>query len=168
MKRIILILTAVVLLSRCKTTKVIKTGVQKDSITTITKVITERDTIFKIEKDSALYNAYIKCVNKEPVLIVDTLEIVKYRKIKPKVSLNDGKLEVNCVKEAEELFFKWKQEYIKENTKTTTKETNIVEVPRQLTWWQKLFIRLGQIFIVVLIVYGFIKFNGLAIIKRFI
>lgn len=166
MRSIILII--LIVFSSCKSVKVIEKGVKKDSITTITKVITERDTILKIEKDSSLYNAYIKCVNKEPILIVDTLEIVKYSKITPKVSLNDGKLEVNCVKEAEELFFKWKQEYIKENTKTTIKETNVVEVPRQLTWWQKLFIKLGQIFIGVLIVYGFIKFNGLGIIKRFI
>lgn len=166
MRSIILII--LIIFSSCKSVKVIEKGVKKDSITTITKVITERDTILKIEKDSAFYNAYIKCVNKEPVLIVNTLEIVKYRKITPKVSLNKGKLEVNCVKEAEELFFKWKQEYIKENTKTTIKETNVVEVPRKLTWWQKLCIDLGKIFIGFIIVYGFFKIQNLGILKRFI
>ena len=88
-----------------------------------------KDTVFVIEKDSSMYQAYIDCVNGRPVLVERTPEYQphrttatepklkegKYLKI-PQVKLNNGLLTVNCEKEAQRLFAQWKEKYTAEIT----------------------------------------------------
>ena len=145
MKKILIILISLYL-TGCKTTKVIKTGIQKDSITTIIKKQIVRDTIYEIKKDSATLNALIKCINKKPVLIIDTVEVIKSKTLKPKIKLQGNNLTLTCEKEAEKLFKQWKHEYEETNTKikeTITPEPEYIE--KELSWWQKLFINLGKL-----------------------
>ena len=144
MKKISIILISLYL-TGCKTTKVIKTGIQKDSITTIIKKQIVRDTIYEIKKDSATLNALIKCINKKPVLIIDTVQVIKSKRLKPKIKLEGNNLTLTCEKEAEKLFKQWKHEYEETNTKTKETITEVIEVEKQLSWWQKLFINLGKL-----------------------
>ena len=145
MKKILIILISLYL-TGCKTTKVIRTGIQKDSITTIIKKQIVRDTIYEIKKDSATLNALIKCINKKPVLIIDTVQVIKSKTLKPKIKLEGNNLTLTCKKEAEKLFKQWKHEY--EETNTKTKEVITLEpeyIEKKLSWWQKLFINLGKL-----------------------
>lgn len=130
----------------------------KNETNKITEVII-RDTVFEVEKDSSFYKSWVECVNNKPVLkpletattptketsVKETKKPGKYLKT-PDVSLQGNVLEVSCEAEAQRLFFQWKEKFIQEQ-KTTTKTVVLppVEVPRELTWWQKLWIGLGKI-----------------------
>lgn len=116
------------LLTSCKSKPV--PGETKETI--IQKFETVKDTVLVVEKDSSYYSAYIDCVNGKPVLIQSQKQISDYnqknpgqtatapksvtgRSVKsPAVNLENGLLSVNCEKEAEKLFFKWKETYMKE------------------------------------------------------
>ena len=92
-----------------------------------------KDTVFVIEKDSSMYQAYIDCVNGKPVLKQSfedyqnqhpkTATAPKQKEGKdlkiPKVKLSkNGLLTVNCEKEAQRLFATWKEKYTAEITET--------------------------------------------------
>ncbi|MEQ3500597.1 hypothetical protein ABMY20_12640 [Tenacibaculum sp. SSH1-16] len=137
---------------------------------TETNKITEliiRDTVFEVEKDSSFYKSWIECVNNKPVLkpletastptketpVKETKKSGKYLKT-PDVSLHGNVLEVSCEAEAQRLFFQWKEKFVQEQ-KTITKTVVLppVEVPRELTWWQKLWIGHGKTSAFVLLVW---------------
>ncbi|GLB51709.1 hypothetical protein NBRC110019_07480 [Neptunitalea chrysea] len=114
----------------------------------ITKTITEtvHDTVFQVEKDSSYYRAYIDCVNGKPVL--KDPESKPGRKLKePKVNLDDqGNLNVDCEAEAEELFAQWKSTYEKEKIEI---EVPVI-VPAELSWFQKLYLTMGKLFLIII------------------
>lgn len=82
---------------------------------------------------------------------------------KTNVSLENGKLSVQVKTEAQKLFLKWKEEYIKENT-TREIVTPIpypvikpVEVPAELTKYQIFYLTLGKFVFWGIIVFVLIK-----------
>ena len=114
-----------------------------------------KDTVFVIEKDSSMYQAYIDCVNGKPVLVERTSEYQphrttatepklkegKYLKI-PKVKLsNSGLLTVNCEKEAQRLFATWKEKYTAEISETQKP----IYIDKELTTWQNIQLYTGKI-----------------------
>ena len=115
-----------------------------------------KDTVFVVEKDSSMYQAYIDCVNGKPVLrqsfedyqnqhpktaIVPLQKEGKYLKI-PKVKLyNNGLLTVNCEKEAQRLFATWKEKYTAEITETQKP----IYIDKELTTWQNIQLYTGKI-----------------------
>lgn len=115
-----------------------------------TKVITEKvhDTIFKIEKDSSYYQAYIECINGKPVLTEPKTETPGKSLNKPKVNLDGNKLTVECEKKAQELFAQWKSKHVVEET--------IIEVPievvKPLTWFQTTQIYCGRLLFIIIII----------------
>lgn len=113
---------------------------------TTTKEVQEviRDTVFVVEKDSSFYKAYIECVNGKPILKNPKASPGKKLK-EPKVKLNGNELQVDCQKEAQKLFYQWKERYIKENSQ---KEVRIpYAVPAQFTHFQVVQLWLGRIFL---------------------
>ena len=82
---------------------------------------------------------------------------------KTDVSLQDGKLTVQVKTEAQKLFLKWKEEYIKENTNRTIEipvpypVEKLVKVPAELTTFQILYLTLGKFVFWGLIVFVLIK-----------
>lgn len=121
-------------------------------VKTIEKV---KDTVFVVEKDSSMYQAYIDCVNGKPVLIesfedyqkkhpniaVSTkIKEGKYLKI-PQVKLNNGLLTVNCEKEAQRLFATWKEKYTAEISETQKP----IYIDKELTTWQNIQLYTGKI-----------------------
>jgi hypothetical protein len=122
-----------------KTTEIVKEITTKEII---------RDTIFKIEKDSSYYQAWIKCQNGKPIIQSPKITPGKYLK-SPRVIIKDSIIQIDCEAEAQQLVAKWKETYTKEKNQETI--TNTVLVERQLTWWQTSQIWLGRIFLSLLI-----------------
>ncbi|RQO37944.1 hypothetical protein DBR39_13740 [Chryseobacterium sp. KBW03] len=122
----------------------------------ITKTI--RDTIYKVEADNSYYEAYIDCINGKPVIRETTktqnkskpgviLEI-------PKVNINNGLLQVDCNKKAQELLKQWQEVYIKEHEQKTIYLDNPVYVDNPLAWYQTVQIWLGRIFLFITAIVG--------------
>ena len=109
--------------------------------TTTTKTITEtmHDTVFKIEKDSSFYQAYLECQDGK-VVTKNVTQSESGRNLKsPKVRIENNLLNVDCESEASELFAQWKSQYIQEMSNSTRQ---IPVVTNELTFWQELQIRL--------------------------
>ena len=122
-------------------------------IITNTKEVTHivRDTVFKVASDSSYYEAFIECQNGKPVL-KETPETTKNGKTgrslnKPKASIDGDKLKVDCYKNEEELHKKWEETYIKEHEQKPIYVPQNVYKDKPLTFWQKLQIWLGRIFL---------------------
>lgn len=122
-------------------------------VKTIEKV---KDTVFVVEKDSSMYQAYIDCVNGKPVLrksfeddqnnYPKSAEVPQRKAGKdlkiPKVKLsNNGLLTVNCEKEAQRLFATWKEKYTAEITETQKP----IYIDKELTTWQNIQLYTGKI-----------------------
>jgi len=125
---------------------------------------TIRDTIYKVEADSSYYEAYIDCINGKPV-IRETPQTKLNTKPgrtlqKPKATISGNKLNVDCYKNIEELHKQWEETYIKEHEQTPIYVDVPVEVEKPLTWFQKLQIWLGRIFL------GIISLGVLLLILR--
>jgi len=114
-----------------------------------TKIIKEtvHDTIFKIEKDSSSLEALLECQNGKVVIknIVQS-EPGSILKI-PKVRLSGNVLKVDCEAKAQELFAKWKDTYISQDTVTQLPPI----ITNELTDWQKLQIKFFRIYLVLTI-----------------
>lgn len=105
-----------------------------------------RDTVLTIEKDSSFYSAYIECINGKPVL-KESKALPKNRPGRslavPNVKLKNGVLSVDCHKEAEKMFFAWKEKFTQEwNT-----HNKPVPVPVKLTNFQIIKMTIGSIVI---------------------
>ncbi len=153
----IIFLTGALLLTSCKSKPVpVET---KETI--IQKTETVKDTVLVVEKDSSYYSAYIDCVNGKPILVQSQNQISDFNKknpgqtaklpqskagrsVKPPaVNLENGVLSVNCEKEAEKLFFKWRETYIKElqiNNKPVYRD-------KPLTTFQEVKLAIGNVVI---------------------
>ena len=134
-----------------------KSKLPEEKKTTYAKTIEKvKDTVFVIEKDSSMYQAYIDCVNGKPVLI-KSFEDYQYQNPKtatapkqkegkdlkiPKVKLSkNGLLTVNCEKEAQRLFATWKEKYTAEITETQKP----IYIDKELTTWQNIQLYTGKI-----------------------
>ena len=144
------------LLQSCKSKQV--PGEYKERITHKTEIV--KDTVLIVQKDSSYYSAYIDCVNGKPVLVQSQKQINDYnsknpanpatapksrsgRSLKPPViNLQDGILQVDCQKEAENLFFTWKETFVKE-WEVTHKPLPPVE--KELTTFQKVKLFIGNV-----------------------
>lgn len=129
--------------------------------TIIQKTETVKDTVLVVEKDSSYYNAYIDCVNGKPILVQSQKQIEDYntknpgqtakspqskagRSVKsPAVNLENGVLSINCEKEAEKLFFKWKETYMKESQISNTP----IYRDKPLTTFQEVKLAIGNLVI---------------------
>lgn len=119
---------------------------------TITVTETVHDTIFTIEKDSSFYRALLACQNGK-VVVANVVQAEPGRSLKsPRVRVENNKLYVDCELKKQELYAFWKSKQVKE---VEIKTIRITKYINQLTFWQKLQIWLGRIFIVVVGYYIF-------------
>ena len=141
MKKVVYIAIAGLLLIGCKA-KTVYLPSQTKLIET-TRIVHERDTTIQVEQDSSFYNAWIECQNNKPVL-KNPMSSKGSGKVKPpNVSLDSsGRLDVGCVTENIALRIKLKEL----ETQIKEKVTQTVEVAKPLSFFQKLFINVGQIF----------------------
>lgn len=140
--RIVIAILMIMLFSSCGAKRLAQSQVK--TITKEVKII-ERDTIIETKADSSYYRAWVRCVNNKPVFDEITKSKNKGALKAPKIVFKDSLLQVDCNLEAQDLLVEWKEKYIKEHE--VTKDTIYIEIPAELTWWQKLWLRLGQIFV---------------------
>lgn len=130
-----------------------KPTIQDGKIIKITETV--HDTIFKIEKDSSTLAALLECQGGK-VVFKNIIESESGRNLKsPKIKLSNNILKVDCEARAQEVLAHYKnthEQLYSYKNKTLTKE-----VEKQLSWWQKLEIWCGRLFLLILIGYT-IKF----------
>lgn len=131
---------------------------------TITQIV--KDTVYKVEADSAFYYAWIDCQNGKPILRNEQSAISNRQSAlanskksnkalqPPKVKLNGNRLEVECYQKAQELFKTWRETYIKENR--TTKQPVYIEKP--FRWYHKALMWTGGISLLLVALGAIIKF----------
>jgi hypothetical protein len=143
---------AVTLVS-CKSANVIP-PIKTETIKSITTKEVVHDTVFKTEKDSSYYRAWLECkdgkvVFKEPTNSNEKPRAKQGKYLKrPKITIKDNHLEVDCYAEAQSLYAKWKDTYIKENSSINTEKPILIE--KQLTSWQNFEIWSGRIFLLII------------------
>lgn len=131
--------------------------VEKETITKVEVVEVPRDTIINVSADSSLYKALIECRNGKPVIIEREVVKGKYVQV-PEVRIDSNVISIVSKAKAQQLFFEWKEKYIKENTQTSEVRTEIKKVEKHLSWWQLLWLNLGRIVGLCVIGYVIIKF----------
>lgn len=136
----------VLLMVSCKPKQLILTNEVIKTIET-TEVI--RDTVFRTEVDSSFYSAFVECINNKPVLKSPTSTGSKNIK-PPKVTLEDSILKVDCVTIAQDLFFQWKEKYIKEFE--SNNKTEPIYINNPLKWYEKTLMGVGSIALVIVFV----------------
>lgn len=150
---VVCLVVLVTMLVSCKSSIVPPTTT--DTSTTIEKKVIIHDTILTTVKDSSYYKAYLECVNGK-VIISSQKPFIQTNKgsyLKPpKVNLKDNILQVDCQAEAQKIFAKWKEEYITKHKATIERIPYPVE--QELTWWQKTRLVLGDIFLVLLLLFS--------------
>ena len=109
-----------------------------------------RDTIFKTEKDSALYEAYIKCRDGKATLTKPLSQKGENKgKIFANVSITDNRLTLKVEKLPEEL----RTKIIEKQTKETQPKMVYVEKPiyieKPFAWYHKALMWVGGIFILI-------------------
>ena len=132
----------------CKSSSVVP-PTTTDVNTTKTVTVTIHDTILETQKDSSYYKAYLECVNGKVVVSQDYKPKVETREGKylppPKVKIEDNILQVDCLAEAQKLFYQWQEKYIQEHKSSVERIPYPVIQP--LTWWQTTQIWSGRIFL---------------------
>lgn len=117
-------------------------------VLTETKEIKEivRDTIFKIEKDSAFYKAYIDCKDGVPKLVNPQSKGGKSLK-PPNVEIDkQGKLNIKSEKEAEDIPVQWKEKIVIQTIPKVVYKDKIIYQNKPLKWYETLLIYSGIIF----------------------
>lgn len=147
LNRIVFLFFSVLVLVSCSSPKPV---LSEEKAKTITITETVHDTVFKIEKDSSSYRALLECQNGK-IILKNVTQAEPGRTLKsPKVRLDNNKLSVDCELNKQELYAFWKSKQVKEveiKTIRITKYTNV------LTFWQKVQIWLGRIFVIVIVYY---------------
>jgi len=146
-KQMFFLFFLVLVLVSCKSPKPV---LSEEKTKTITIKETVHDTVFKIVKDSSSYKALLECQNGK-VVVKNVTQAEPGRRLKsPKVRLDNNKLSVDCELKEQELYARWKSQQVKETEVKTIRTTKFVN---QLTFWQKVQIWLGRIFLLVLAYY---------------
>jgi hypothetical protein len=118
-------------------------------IITNTKTITQKvhDTLLKVEADSTYYNALIECQNGKPQIVQNSVSKKDGRSLKTTTSLVDGKLNVKTKADPQEIKKSWMETNTQEIKPQVVFVPRNVEVEKPLTFWQKLQIWAGRIFL---------------------
>ncbi|MBF7093220.1 hypothetical protein IUY40_16935 [Flavobacterium sp. ALJ2] len=147
LNRIVFLFFSVLVLVSCSSPKPV---LSEDKTKTITIKETLHDTVFKIEKDSSSFKALLECQNGK-VVLKNVTQAEPGRTLKsPRVRLENNKLSVDCELKEQELYAFWKSQQVKEVEIKTVRTTEFTNV---LTFWQKVQIWLGRIFLLVLFFY---------------
>lgn len=130
-------------------------------VLTETKEVKEivRDTIFKIEKDSAFYKAYIDCQDGIPKLVNSQSKGGKNLP-PPQVDLDkNGNLTIKAETIAQELFKQWKEKHIKETKPKVVYVDKIEYRDKPFEWYHTALMWLGGISLLLIGVSVFYKLS---------
>ena len=108
-----------------------------------------RDTTIYEQPDKAWLKGWLECDSAGQVLLRE-LEIERGRNITPHIKIVNDTIYVECKTDSLELLLKLRDQMIMELQQSKTIE--IVEVEKQLTWWQETQIKMGCLFLIVIAV----------------
>ncbi|MBS1641548.1 MAG: hypothetical protein JSR11_03635 [Bacteroidetes bacterium] len=163
MKKVAHILCWLIVLWACKTNRLPQ--VQKTDSTKIDNEHTYseriRDSIIIIPADSSWLKAYLACDSNGNVLLQQILDLQKGKSVQsPNIWLKNNQLNVKCVVDSFGVFIRFlsKIDISKISQKEVIKqEIKIPIITNQLTWQQKLWIKIGKIIIVLLLLFVIYK-----------
>jgi hypothetical protein len=109
--------------------------VTKDSITTVTQVVT-RDTTIQLPADSAWYRLWLQCDTSDNVVVVKS-EVKSGVKTEIKYILKDNIIQSTCFVDSADVVLKWNE---KHTTKTVNHEKESVLQPKKRSFWSGLLL----------------------------
>jgi len=109
--------------------------VTKDSITTVTQVVTQ-DTTIQLPSDSAWYRLWLECDTANNVIVVKS-ETTNGATVKTGYTLKDNVIKSTCVVDSLDVVLKWNE---KHTTKTVTHEKESVLQPKKRSFWSGLLL----------------------------
>ena len=144
MKHLIFLLFVGTLLCSCRPSKPLSVNESVRDSRVVTEVV--RDTVVTVEPDSSMLRALMECDSLGQVRLSRLLDYESGKRTRPPmVSINDNVLIAKSVVDSMSIYLEFKDRY-KEHYKTSYK-VSVVETNR-LTGWQKLRLRLGELFII--------------------
>ena len=142
---VVLLLCAALMMSACRATRRQRGVSRSDTSAIVTVTERIRDTVVKIEADSAMLRALIECDSLGQAHIRELLRYRSGQRVEPpQVEIRDNVLTATARIDSQAIYLALKDRYVEKDTRTSHTEVRTVEVNR-LTWWQKLWCRLGQI-----------------------
>lgn len=145
---LLMLILVIGMLSSCKSS-IPLASTNTTKTVTVTEIV--HDTIIKVIEDKSSYKALLKCIEGKVVIVPETkTETPGENLTAPKVNIKDNEITVDCVALAHDMFLKWTEHYKQEVIETETKIPYPVE--RDLTFFQKLFIWSGKIFLLLLLI----------------
>jgi hypothetical protein len=148
------LLSIILLLTSCASSKQVQQPAPAQSTTTIVTVKeTVHDTLLVTKTDTVLYTASLAVDNKgnvhlqQPKILHSNAAIKPIAKA-PTVTIKDNKLVVKCECDSSAIYFSWKQK------DTTTQVKEVLELPAKIiekpfSFWQKTQLWLGRILIII-------------------
>lgn len=158
MKHLFPIVLVMFLMLSCKSRKAAETPEPIYLEKTIVEKQVQRDTVIVSKADSTFYNALIECQNGKPFIISSQLKDGK--NLQSSVQLNGNALTVKTIKKQEDIPVMVVEKIRTETIPQIIYKDKPIYIEKQLTFWQKVQIWAGRIFlglIAVLIGIQFIK-----------
>lgn len=146
------------ILPGCRATK-IQTSASSHRTDSVTVRETIRDTAIVVERDSSMIRALLECDSVGQVRMRELLEYRSGERVKiPNVKIRDNVLTATAEVDSMTIFLQLKDRYTREVSRSEQAEETVrtIEVNR-VTWWQQMWIRIGQSLFVALA--GFIAFK---------
>ncbi len=145
MKKLIITLIPLALLSACRTQKTAERIVE--TRTELKEIV--RDTTIYVPADSAQAIALLQCDSMGNVLIKQLTELQGKQRAKASLQLKNNAIIADCHCDSTAIYAKLHDRY--EKTTASTNETQIKYIEKQLSWWQKTLMVVGSIALFVLI-----------------
>lgn len=140
-----LIVIIALFMTSCKAKKEVSNTqiVQKEIIREI-----ERDTVVKVEADSASIKALLECDSVGNVLLKQIAAYEAGAHVQPpQIDIQDNVLTATAKVDSFGIFMKFRERYVEKTDYMESQGTQVVEVNR-LTGWQKFRVRLGNFVLV--------------------
>lgn len=148
MKKLTILLLAVICLSACKTMKYLPAEKIIETKTEIKEVL--RDTTVYVPADQATINALLECDSLGNVLIKNIETLQGKLNARASLKIQDNKLTADCQCDSLAIYLQLKEKF--EKVTTDTNKTKIIEKEKNLAWWQLTLMWAGGIFFIILII----------------
>lgn len=151
MKFKIILLSALAAVSCCPKLYPHKTGIA-DHTVTVTETI--RDTVIKVQPDTSIIQALIKCDSTGQARLAEIRSLKESVRVRQTLALKDNRITSKVVVDSMGIYLTYKERH-KEEQQVQTIETVIEKEVNVLIWWQKALMWMGifsMIFLLITIV----------------
>lgn len=124
---------------------------------TITITETIRDTIIKVQPDSSIVQALIRCDSTGRARLEEIRTLKESARIQQTLALKDNKLTAKAIVDSMEIYLTYKERYKEEQTVQLV-ETVIEKEVNVLKWWQKALMAIGAVSMLILASTIIVKF----------